>query len=99
MHHSSRPLWAQIDLEAIERNYLEASRRAAPRTVIAAIKGDAYGHGCIAVARLLERHGAILWTGNVPEALAMREARSEEHPSELQSLMRISYAVFCLQKK
>src|SRR3546814_9912494 len=25
-------------------------------------------------------------------------ARSEEHPSELQSLMRISYAVFCLQK-
>jgi alanine racemase len=74
MHHSSRPLWAQIDLEAIERNYLEASRRAAPRTAIASIKGDAYGHGCIAVARLLERHGAILWTGNVPEALAMREA-------------------------
>src|SRR3546814_6653181 len=25
--------------------------------------------------------------------------RSEEHPSELQSLMRISYAVFCLQNK
>src|SRR3546814_1374557 len=33
---------------------------------------------------------------------AMEEAiqkRSEEHTSELQSLMRISYAVFCLQKK
>src|SRR3546814_10063499 len=28
-----------------------------------------------------------------------REARSEEHTSELQSLMRISYAVFCLKKK
>src|SRR3546814_8509247 len=28
-----------------------------------------------------------------------RLARSEEHTSELQSLMRISYAVFCLQKK
>src|SRR3546814_9714086 len=27
------------------------------------------------------------------------EARSEEHKSELQSLMRISYAVFCLKKK
>src|SRR3546814_5164939 len=26
-------------------------------------------------------------------------SRSEEHPSELQSLMRISYAVFCLNKK
>src|SRR3546814_5566921 len=32
--------------------------------------------------------------------LAMNEdARSEEHTSELQSLMRISYAVFCLKKK
>src|SRR3546814_4117630 len=32
-------------------------------------------------------------------AIAMEEFRSEEHTSELQSLMRISYAVFCLQKK
>src|SRR3546814_4687333 len=29
----------------------------------------------------------------------LQEARSEEHTSELQSLMRISYAVFCLKKK
>src|SRR3546814_5005540 len=29
----------------------------------------------------------------------IREHRSEEHTSELQSLMRISYAVFCLKKK
>src|SRR3546814_6372411 len=29
----------------------------------------------------------------------MRRIRSEEHTSELQSLMRITYAVFCLQKK
>src|SRR3546814_7662571 len=28
-----------------------------------------------------------------------QQARSEEHTSELQSLMRISYAVFCLKKK
>src|SRR3546814_7607849 len=31
--------------------------------------------------------------------LAPREIRSEEHTSELQSLMRISYAVFCLKTK
>src|SRR3546814_7948643 len=30
---------------------------------------------------------------------AVEEARSEEHTSELQSIMRISYAVFCLKKK
>src|SRR3546814_1482664 len=29
----------------------------------------------------------------------LQETRSEEHTSELQSLMRISYAVFCLKKK
>src|SRR3546814_6516909 len=33
------------------------------------------------------------------EAFAARVVRSEEHTSELQSLMRISYAVFCLKKK
>src|SRR3546814_2242402 len=31
--------------------------------------------------------------------LGQADARSEEHTSELQSLMRISYAVFCLKKK
>src|SRR3546814_1739396 len=33
------------------------------------------------------------------DAYLARVARSEEHTSELQSLMRISYAVFCLKKK
>src|SRR3546814_4292526 len=33
---------------------------------------------------------------DIPETIA---SRSEEHTSELQSLMRISYAVFCLKKK
>src|SRR3546814_1097730 len=34
-----------------------------------------------------------------PATSAVPAARSEEHTSELQSLMRISYAVFCLKKK
>src|SRR3546814_5999786 len=34
-----------------------------------------------------------------PPKKARKRARSEEHTSELQSLMRISYAVFCLKKK
>src|SRR3546814_6398096 len=33
------------------------------------------------------------------QGIVNREQRSEEHTSELQSLMRISYAVFCLKKK
>src|SRR3546814_7035887 len=43
------------------------------------------------------------FTSRMPETveanLAHHDERSEEHTSELQSLMRISYAVFCLKKK
>src|SRR3546814_2691627 len=45
--------------------------------------------------------GSIMTKGR-PEIRVARMAgtdRSEEHTSELQSLMRISYAVFCLKKK
>src|SRR3546814_4066302 len=37
------------------------------------------------------------WSANIDKALSAL-TRSEEHTSELQSLMRISYAVFCLKK-
>src|SRR3546814_9232665 len=37
---------------------------------------------------------AVTWS-----FVIFRNSRSEEHTSELQSLMRISYAVFCLKKK
>src|SRR3546814_9986356 len=37
--------------------------------------------------------------GRYPDLLLRCPVRSEEHTSELQSLMRISYAVFCLKKK
>src|SRR3546814_3976158 len=51
----------------------------------------------------------VMWSESVVLAVArdhhvatrerLRWSRSEEHTSELQSLMRISYAVFCLKKK
>src|SRR3546814_510398 len=49
----------------------------------------------------------LVFQGEVPEPVERRKlvlalatpSRSEEHTSELQSLMRISYAVFCLKKK
>src|SRR3546814_5777843 len=43
--------------------------------------------------QMLDRDGSVL------ETVVMTAGRSEEHTSELQSLMRISYAVFCLKKK
>src|SRR3546814_7265315 len=43
----------------------------------------------------VEQPGAF----EVSSAEAVLATRSEEHTSELQSLMRISYAVFCLKKK
>src|SRR3546814_4056239 len=42
-------------------------------------------------------HGMSRWSGYPVSKIDI--GRSEEHTSELQSLMRISYAVFCLKKK
>src|SRR3546814_7188290 len=50
----------------------------------------------------LRRPGAMVTNGRStawPGERRPRRARSEEHTSELQSLLRISYAVFCLKKK
>src|SRR3546814_10785215 len=49
------------------------------------------------VALRYARYGYILESGRV--VLDGDAERSEEHTSELQSLMRITYAVFCLKKK
>src|SRR3546814_9603353 len=46
----------------------------------------------------LRRHAAICQLAS-QRALSSSAIRSEEHTSELQSLMRISYAVFCLEQK
>src|SRR3546814_7599718 len=51
------------------------------------------------VAAMRERENSLTdrpWTISY---LPFAQVRSEEHTSELQSLMRISYAVFCLKKK
>src|SRR3546814_3975896 len=58
--------------------------------------------GDLAVHRHLEEDGAQDLAAVEARALddpAAHLVRSEEHTSELQSLMRISYAVFCLKKK
>src|SRR3546814_5718985 len=58
-------------------------------TAIAEIDGHCDRHGRSAVRERLRRLG---------RRTRRRQQRSEEHTSELQSLMRISYAVFCLTK-
>src|SRR3546814_3002671 len=55
-------------------------------------------------ARPVHRDRWPQWRGQIDAAACAgrgrpRGGRSEEHTSELQSLMRISYAVFCLKKK
>src|SRR3546814_4126657 len=42
---------------------------------------------------------SVVWWNTLHQGSSITLSRSEEHTSELQSLMRISYAVFCLKKK
>src|SRR3546814_6731463 len=62
------------------------------------ILAEAFSPGdCVgAVARRHDVSRGLIYTWR---RKLRRELRSEEHTSELQSLMRISYAVFCLKKK
>src|SRR3546814_8448329 len=63
--------------------------------------GISYRHRRPVAELIAERVPATLELSLVAAALALFVGvpRSEEHTSELQSLMRISYAVFCLKKK
>src|SRR3546814_3192116 len=72
----------------------------APRPVTALVGGNVVaidGGAPITDATVLIEGDRIAEVG--PSASVTVPARSEEHTSELQSLMRISYAVFCLKKK
>src|SRR3546814_10279796 len=69
--------------------------------LLTAAGGLAYSGGVVFYAWERLRYHHAIWhlfvlTGSVLQYFAIR---SEEHTSELQSLMRISYAVFCLKKK
>src|SRR3546814_8521953 len=75
---------------------LVEQRRAVDRRVVLQIGVLADRH--FRELQLLHRRGVRHGAERVLE-LSAKFGRSEEHTSELQSLMRISYAVFCLQKK
>src|SRR3546814_12152785 len=51
------------------------------------------------VGRARDAHALAAAAGRSLDHHRKADLRSEEHTSELQSLMRISYAVFCLKKK
>src|SRR3546814_9506075 len=60
----------------------------------------AAGYGEIAIAYSDSRADLpLLHAASHPVVVNPKESRSEEHTSELQSLMLISYSVFCLKKK
>src|SRR3546814_6921902 len=91
----------ELDVGAVVRRQRRAHE--------AAGLGDVAGAGAAAAAQEvveggLQFAGAVV--GHAPGRMPQRadvqvilQVRSEEHTSELQSLMRISYAVFCLKKK
>src|SRR3546814_7567818 len=62
-------------------------------TAVALSRADAQRAG------ISPRAGEFTGTARTANGTVPLKPRSEEHTSELQSLMRISYAVFCLKKK
>ncbi len=63
----------KIDLDIIQRNFA-AVRQKAGVPVMAVVKADAYGHGAIQVARLLQDQCAFFGVSSIHEALELRQA-------------------------
>ncbi|MGI6711479.1 MAG: alanine racemase [Bacillota bacterium] len=54
--------WIEIDLDAIVHNFKEVKKLVSSQTkVLAVVKSDAYGHGAVEVARVLEKTGADMF--------------------------------------
>src|SRR3546814_8677320 len=76
---------------------LEAGAKPRGGEEVGELRQDAAGQEDAALRAIAQRHVAGEAAEEEAEALEGEAARSEEHTSELQSLMRTSYAVFCLQ--
>ncbi len=53
-----RPLWTEIDLDALAYNVSSLKRQAGPAAVAAVVKANAYGHGALGIARATLEAGA-----------------------------------------
>jgi alanine racemase len=75
---SGRPVWAEIDLDALAHNLRLLATRAAPARVWAVVKANAYGHGAVACGRAaLEAGAAGLAVVCVDEGEELRRAGVE----------------------
>src|SRR3546814_7124975 len=92
---SSNVAAARLTQEVGVRNVIRAARDLGISTPIPNEATIALGTANVSVLELTSAFAAIA-AGAYPVSA---HGRSEEHTSELQSLMRISYAVFCLKKK
>ncbi|GAB2803393.1 alanine racemase [Halomonas shantousis] len=70
----SRPLVADIDLDALRYNYRLARDLAPHSQALAVLKADAYGHGAVACARALEDIAPAFAVACIEEAVVLREA-------------------------
>lgn len=78
MSRVGRPLWAEVDLDAIAHNVRLIVERMAPAQVMAVVKANAYGHGAVPVARTALEAGAThLAVACVDEGVQLRQAGIE----------------------
>lgn len=66
--------YVQIDLDAIAANFQAVQEKVGQKKVMAVIKADAYGHGAVQVARLLQERCAFFGVSSVAEALELRQS-------------------------
>ena len=75
MFSDSLRTWAEVDLDAIEHNFL-AARNHLPKNMklLVTVKANAYGHGAIPVAKLLQNKADYFAVAMMDEAVQLRQA-------------------------
>lgn len=70
-----RPVWAEINLSNLDYNIKQIRQKVGDKEIIGVVKADGYGHGSVAVSKVLLENGVrTLAIATLQEAITLREA-------------------------
>ena len=70
--------WAEVDLKVVSGNFRQLKKHAGKAKILSVVKADAYGHGMLPVAKLLNRLGTDFFgVADLDEGIILRKTASQ----------------------
>jgi len=77
MDFKGRPIYAEIDLVALEKNIRAIKKLSGSKKIIAVVKDNAYGHGAKEVVRKIEKYSDFFGVASIEEAINLEKLTSK----------------------